>query len=121
MGTKTLRVVVVSAVFTAAVVGIVRLLGDREPTHLSVDQIVRDPARWQGENVSVMGVVQPASRQRGVGGDWRFNVVAQEQTLNVRYTGVVPNTFVDAAVVMLVGELRDQELSARRLLVRAPG
>jgi cytochrome c-type biogenesis protein CcmE len=47
--------------------------------------------------------------------------VAQEQTLNVRYTGVVPSAFVDAAVVMLVGELRDQEFIARRLAVRVPG
>jgi cytochrome c-type biogenesis protein CcmE len=121
MSRKTLRVVVSSAVLAAAVIGVVQLLGNGDPTCLTVDQIVSDPARWQGENVSVKGTVQPGSRARGPSGDWRFNVVSQGQTLSVRYTGVMPDTFVDAAEVLMVGELRPREFSARNVLVRVLG
>jgi cytochrome c-type biogenesis protein CcmE len=120
MITRTLRYVVLPAVVAAAVIGVVRLLGDGEPTYLSVDQVVSDPARWQGESVAVQGIVQPASRQQDEAGDWRFTVASQGERLSVRYTGVVPSTFVDEAQVLVIGELRDRELSARHLSARDP-
>jgi cytochrome c-type biogenesis protein CcmE len=120
MSVKTLQLVVLLAVFAVIVVGIVRRPAS-EPILLSVDQIVREQARWQGENVSVQGIVQPASRQQGADGDWRFNVVSAGQTLSVHYTGAVPSTLVDAAEVIVVGQLRDGEFRARTVLVNAPG
>ena len=121
MSTRTLQTVALSAVLAAAVIGVVQMRGESEPTYLSVEQIVRDPARWQGESVSVLGIVQPGSRQRDADGDLRFNVVSQGETLSVRFTGVVPSTFVDAAEVMVTGDVSDRELSARTVSVKVPG
>lgn len=120
MGIKTLQLVALLAVLAAIVIGIARRPASA-PTLLSVDQIVREPARWQGENVSVQGIVEPASRQQGADGEWHFNVMSQGQTLRVRYTGAVPSTLVDAADVVVVGTLRDGEFRARTVLVNAAG
>ena len=121
MRRRIVRLVVLFGILAATVLGIGRLLRDSEPRyHLSVGQIVANPTRWQGENVSVMGIVQPGSQQR-FGAERRFNIVSDGQTLSVRYTGLAPNTFVDAAEVLVKGKLRDREVNARSLLVKVPG
>jgi len=118
---KRIQLVVFSVVVAAAIVGISRLRqGQDEPTHLSIDQILADPMEWQGKKISVMGVVLPGSRQR-FGAEWRFNIASGGRTLSVRYSGITPDTFVDAAEVFVIGQLRDREFSARDLLVKVPG
>ena len=117
---KAVRLVVLFGVVAAAVLGIGRLVRESQPTYLSLSQIVADPTRWQGENVSFMGVVQPGSRQQ-VGAEWHFNVVSGGQSLSVRFSGIAPDTFVDAAEVFVIGQLREREFTARNLLVKVPG
>ena len=118
---KRIQVVVFSALAIGAIVGIGRLRQEQgEPTYLSIDQIFAGPMQWQGKKISVMGVVQPGSRQR-FGAEWRFNIVSGGRTLRVRYSGIAPDTFVDAAEVFVIGQLRDREFSARHLSVKVPG
>ena len=111
----------VLAVPAAAFAGIVRLWEGSPPSDVSVDEVVRDPAAWQGEDVSVRGRIQPTSIQRAGDADWRFTIIGRGHTLRVRYTGTAPNTLDDDAEVIVSGVLRDVEFSARRLSVRVPG
>ncbi len=119
-----LRVVALSV--TMAAIALVPLMWDRRPTYrsvdeiASVDQIVDDPVRWQGVMAAVRGIVRPGSIERSAGTEWRFDIVGQDQTLNVHYTGVVPSTFGDGADVVVFGHLGNQQFSAGTLLVHAP-
>jgi cytochrome c-type biogenesis protein CcmE len=96
----------------------ITLFTDRVPPYRHADQVVRDAAQWQGKTVSVHGIVSEESRA----GEhrWRFNLVWQGESLSVIYGGPVPDTFVDGAVVVVQGKLRDREFVARQMAVRVP-
>ena len=96
----------------------ITLFTDRVPRYRYADHVVRDAGQWQGKTVSVHGIVSEESRAGE--NRWRFNLVWQGESLSVVYRGPVPNTFVEGAVVVVQGKLRDHEFVARQLAVRVP-
>ena len=96
----------------------ITLFTDRVPPYRYADQVVRDAGQWQGKTVSVHGIVSEESRA----GEhrWRFNLVWQGKSLSVVYRGPVPDTFVEGAVVVVQGTLREGEFLARQIAVRVP-
>jgi cytochrome c-type biogenesis protein CcmE len=110
-----------SAVLTTiglATVLAITLFTDRVPPYRYADHIVRDARQWQGKTVRVQGVLSEESRAGA--NRWRFNLVWQGESLSVVYRGPVPDTFVEGAVVVVQGKLRDHEFVARQMAVRVP-
>ena len=106
-----------TAVGLATVLAITQFT-EREYHFRYADQVVRDAGQWQGKTVSVYGIVSEESRAGE--NRWRFNLVWQGESLNVVYHGLVPDTFVEGAVVIVGGKLHDREFAARDLAVRVP-
>ena len=124
MRRRTLQFAALAVVLVGIIVGLDQLRGRTEPTrYLSVDELMNDPARWQGEPLYVHGSVEPTSIHRAGPTDWRFNMATRGRTLSVRYTGPTPRTFEDGGVteVSVLGELRGATFNARGLLVRVVG
>jgi cytochrome c-type biogenesis protein CcmE len=108
---------VLTTVSLATVLAIA-LFTDRVPPYRYADHVVRDSGQWQGKTVSVHGIVSEESRAGE--NRWRFNLAWHCEFLSVVYRGPVPNTFVEGAVVIVQGKLRDHEFVARQLAVRVP-
>jgi cytochrome c-type biogenesis protein CcmE len=71
----------------------------------TVDEVVADPAAWQGKRLQVHGhvlgdpQVNPATLQ------YRFKMHANGQVIDAEYTGVVPDNFKADAEVVVKGRL----------------
>ncbi len=116
---RRIRWAALTAVLTTislATVLAITLFTDRVTPYRYADQVVRDAGQWQGKTVSVHGIVSEESRVDEH--RWRFNLVWQGESLSVVYRGPVPDTFVEGAVVVVEGILRDREFVARQMAVR---
>jgi cytochrome c-type biogenesis protein CcmE len=69
-----------------------------------VDEVMTDPAAWQGKRLQLHGFVEDL-RQRPDSLDYRFQVRNNGKVVTARYTGVVPDTFKNGAEVVLKGRL----------------
>jgi cytochrome c-type biogenesis protein CcmE len=72
--------------------------------YIHVDEVMKDPAAWQGKRLQLHGYVADL-RQRPDSLDYKFQVKYNGQIINARYTGVVPDTFKNDAEVVLKGQL----------------
>ena len=73
-----------------------------------VEEVMVEPARWEGRNLQLHGFVVPNSiTRRRDSLEWRFKVQSRDRAhvVNATYTGVVPDTFKDEAEVVLKGRL----------------
>ena len=73
-----------------------------------VEEVMVEPARWEGRNLQLHGFVVPNSIARKSDSlEWRFKVQSRDRAhvVNATYTGVVPDTFKDEAEVVLKGRL----------------
>ena len=71
---------------------------------MHVDEVMADPAAWQGKRLQLHGYVADL-RQRPNSLDYRFQVQINGQVITASYTGVVPDTFKNDAEVVLKGQL----------------
>jgi cytochrome c-type biogenesis protein CcmE len=71
-----------------------------------VDEVMANPAEWQGKRLQLHGfVVDKSILRRPDTLDYRFQVQSNGKVVPVRYSGVVPDTFKDGAEVVLKGRL----------------
>jgi cytochrome c-type biogenesis protein CcmE len=71
-----------------------------------VDEVMADPATWQGKRLQLHGFVVDDSILRKPNTlEYRFQVQSNGKIVPVRYTGVVPDTFKDGSEVVLKGRL----------------
>ena len=71
-----------------------------------VDEVMANPAAWNGKRLQLHGfVVDHSILRRPDTLDYRFQVQSNGKVVPVRYTGVVPDTFKDGAEVVLKGQL----------------
>ena len=71
-----------------------------------VDEVMGQPGEWYGKKLQLHGFIVPNSvfvNKRTL--EYRFKVHSNGQTVDARYTGVVPDTFKDDAEVVLKGTL----------------
>jgi cytochrome c-type biogenesis protein CcmE len=77
-----------------------------------VDEVMANPGHWEGKRLQLHGFVVPGSIMRKLDREhqqieYKFEAVNCGQTVEVRYSGTVPDTFKDRAEVVLKGTLGD--------------
>jgi cytochrome c-type biogenesis protein CcmE len=71
-----------------------------------VDEVMANPAVWQGKRLQLHGfVVRDSILRKRDSFDYRFEVQNKGQSVAAQYTGIVPDTFSDNAEVVLKGTL----------------
>jgi cytochrome c-type biogenesis protein CcmE len=73
-----------------------------------VDEVMSNPAAWQGKRLQVHGRVVKASIERRLVGDqteYRFQIQNNGKVIQAHYLGMVPDTFKDDSEVVCKGKL----------------
>jgi cytochrome c-type biogenesis protein CcmE len=80
-----------------------------------VDEVMVQPEQWYGKRLQLHGFVAKDSiLRRRESLDYRFTVESKGKTVNVSYSGVVPDTFKDGAEVVLKGRLSSSGFAVER-------
>lgn len=89
--------------------------------YLTVSEFVAEPER-AGDGVRINGKVEHGTIERLPSGqDVRFSMTDGEHALRVVYNGIIPDTFVDGADVVVEGKLApDGAFHAHTLLAKCP-
>jgi cytochrome c-type biogenesis protein CcmE len=105
MTPKAIKIAVTVVVLAGALAGLMyTTLAQGTEYYIHVDEVMKDPAAWQGKRLQLHGYVADL-RQRPDSLDYKFQVKYNGQIINARYTGVVPDTFKNDAEVVLKGQL----------------
>jgi cytochrome c-type biogenesis protein CcmE len=107
MRSKRLKIAATAAVFVLALTGLLyTTLSEGTEYFKHVDEVMAEPAAWQGKKVSLHGfVVEKSILRKPDSLEYRFHVQNNGKVVPVRYTGVVPDTFKDGSEVVLKGHL----------------
>ena len=105
MTPKAIKIAVTVVVLAAALGGLMyTTLAQGTEYYIHVDEVMKDPAAWQGKRLQLHGYVTDL-RQRPDSLDYKFQVTYNGKIITARYTGVVPDTFKNDAEVVLKGQL----------------
>ena len=108
MKNKALKIALTCLVLTAALGGLLyATLEDGTEYYIHVDEVMQDPAAWQGKRLQLHGFVADL-RQRPNTLDYKFNVQNNGKVIQATYTGVVPDTFKNESEVVLKGRLTNE-------------
>ena len=111
MSNKAVRIGLTVVVLAVALAGLLRAtLREGTEYYKHVDEVLANPADWQGKNLQLHGyVVRDSIERKRDSLEYRFKVTAKVgddvRVVSARYTGVVPDTFSDDAEVVLKGKL----------------
>ena len=107
MSHKAVRVGITSVVLALAFGGLLwSTLSEGTEYYKHVDEVMADPAAWQGKNLQVHGfIVEKSILRRPDSLDWRFEIENNGKILRAEYSGIVPDTFKDGAEVVVRGRL----------------
>ncbi len=71
-----------------------------------VDEVMTNPAQWQGKTLRLHGfVVRDSILRKRDSLDYRFEIQNKGRVVPAVYSGIVPDTFKDEAEVVLKGRL----------------
>ena len=107
MAHKTLKIGLTVLVLGLALGGLLwSTLSEGTEYYKRVDEVMTNPAHWQGKALRLHGFVVRDSimRKRDLL-EYRFEIESRGRTLRVMYSGIVPDTFKDEAEVVLKGRL----------------
>jgi cytochrome c-type biogenesis protein CcmE len=105
MTPKAIKIAVTVVVLAGALGGLMyTTLAQGTEYYIHVDEVMKDPAAWQGKRLQLHGYVADL-RQRPDSLDYKFQVTYNGKIITARYTGVVPDTFKNDAEVVLKGQL----------------
>ena len=107
MKARPLKIAVTAAALVFAFGGLLySTLSEGTEYYKHVDEVMADPAAWQGKRLQLHGFVVDDSILRKPNTlEYRFQVQSNGKVVPVRYTGVVPDTFKDGSEVVLKGRL----------------
>ena len=107
MNAKTIKIGATAAVLVAALSGLMyTTLSEGTEYYKHVDEVMADPAAWQGKRMSLHGyVVDKSILAKPDTLEYRFQIQSNGKVVAARYTGVVPDTFKDGSEVVLKGQL----------------
>ena len=71
-----------------------------------VDEVLANPAEWQGKRLQLHGFVQGQPLRKRDSLEYRFDVQQNGKVIRAYYTGIVPDTFKQDAEVVLKGRLQ---------------
>ena len=81
-------------------------LSDGTEYYKHVEEVMANPAQWQGKSLQVHGyVVKDSILRKRDSLDYKFKVQSKGFVIDASYTGVVPDTFKEGAEVVLTGRL----------------
>ena len=81
-------------------------MGEGTAYYKHVDEVMVDPAAWQGKDLQLHGfVVKDSILRKTDSFEYRFKVQSKGAVVDATYTGVVPDTFKDDSEVVLKGRL----------------
>jgi cytochrome c-type biogenesis protein CcmE len=114
MTPKALKIGASAAVILLALTGLLfATLRDETQYYKHVDEVMSDPAAWQGRRLQLHGYVAGIERKRN-SLEYRFKVQSNGSVVQARYTGVVPDTFKDGSEVVLKGKLHQDGFEVER-------
>lgn len=107
MNAKSLKIAATSAALVLALSGLMyTTLSEGTEYYKHVDEVMVDPAAWQGKKLQLHGFVVEKSIERKRNSlDYRFRVESNGHVVQATYSGIVPDTFKDGSEVVLQGEL----------------
>ena len=106
MSHKTARIGLTSLVLVLAFGGLLySTLSEGTEYYKHVDEILANPAEWQGKRLQMHGFAKDVRQKPGTL-EYRFDVHSNGKTVRAYYTGIAPDTFKDDSEVVLKGELR---------------
>jgi len=105
---KVLKIALTAAVLVLALSGLLwSTLSEGTEYYKHVDEVMANPAAWQGKRLQLHGfVVRDSILRRRDSFDYRFQVRSNGKIVAAQYTGIVPDTFADDAEVVLKGTLQ---------------
>ncbi len=107
MSQKAVRIGITSLVLVLALAGLLwSTLSEGTEYYKHVEEVMVNPASWQGKNLQLHGFIVPDSIYRKRDSlEYRFKVQSKGAVVSASYTGVVPDTFKDNSEVVLKGKL----------------
>ena len=107
MTAKPVKVGATVVVVVLALTGLMMAtLRDETQYYKKVDEVMVDPAAWQGKRMQLHGYVSAIEKKRN-SLEYRFKVQSNGSVVQASYKGIVPDTFKDGAEVVLKGRLSD--------------
>ena len=105
MSAKALKIAATVVVIVLALAGLLfATLREDTQFYKHVDEVMTNPAAWQGRRLQLHGYVAGIERKRN-SLEYRFNVQSNGHVVQASYTGIVPDTFKEGAEVVLKGTL----------------
>ena len=107
MSARTIKIGATAGVLVAALGGLMyTTLSEGTEYYKHVDEVMANPAEWQGKRMSLHGYVVDKSIMGKPGTlEYLFQIQSNGKVISARYTGVVPDTFKDGSEVVLKGQL----------------
>ena len=107
MKQKAVRIGISSLVLILALAGLLySTLSEGTEYYKHVEEVMVNPAAWQGKNLQLHGyVVKDSIMRKRDSLEYRFKVQSKGAVIDASYTGIVPDTFKDDSEVVLKGRL----------------
>ena len=112
MKQKALKIALTVTVLVVALGGLLySTLSEGTEYYMHVEEVMANPAEWQGKSLQVHGfVVRDSIMRKRDSLEYRFKVHSKGAILDATYTGIVPDTFQDDSEVVLKGRLENGAL-----------
>jgi cytochrome c-type biogenesis protein CcmE len=110
MKSKRIKIAATALVLSLAIGGLFySTLQEGTEYYVHVDEVMTDPAAWQGKRLQLHGfVVDKSIFVKTDTLDYVFQIQNKGSMVPASYTGIVPDTFKDGSEVVLKGQLGPQ-------------
>ena len=106
MSHKAARIGITGLVLVMAFTGLLySTLSEGTEYYKHVDEVMANPAEWQGKRLQVHGFAKDVRRAREAF-KWRFELHNNGKVIHATYEGIPPDTFKDDAEVVMKGTLQ---------------
>ena len=107
MKPKHIKIAVTAAVLALVLGGLFySTLAEGTEYYVHVDEVMTDPAAWQGKRLQLHGfVVDKSIFVKPQTLEYVFQIQNKGSVVHANYTGIVPDTFKDGSEVVLKGHL----------------
>jgi cytochrome c-type biogenesis protein CcmE len=116
MKAKPIKITVTVTALLAALLGLMyTTLSEGTEYYKHVDEVMANPAAWEGKRLQLHGHVVDKSIEKRPGTlDYRFKVQSNGHVVTATYTGVVPDNFKDGSESRHEGNPRPARVHCRR-------
>jgi cytochrome c-type biogenesis protein CcmE len=124
MTPKAAKIGATAAALTLALGGLMyTTLSEGTQYYKHVDEVMVDPAAWQGKRLQLHGfVVDKSIERRPDSLEYRFRIENKGKVVEAHYTGIVPDTFKHGSEVVLKGTLgpHDFQVEPNGVMAKCP-